>query len=212
MPRVRQPSGEAYIGRLHRQIDNMSTEKLRRALKTIMEHCYEAQSMWPLEAGTTREDDDARYTLTINDYFDTEIHYMIVEGIATRADIEKCINDSSDQNSASIVVKLVELGIDLIIHRFRWLSTDLDALHGQIQDALLKELREDVWVHEDTCDRMDDLCGNVWYSRLLTKLKEDEYALQDRDWTEESKWVDRSAENTRQAGGSGKGSPQISRS
>jgi len=209
MPRIRQSSGEAYIGRVHRQIDGMSTEKLRRALKTIVEHCYEAQSMWPTEAGTTREDDDPRYTLTINDYFDTEIHYMIVEGIATRADIEKCINDSSNQNSASIVVKLVELGIDLIIHRYRWLFTDLDALHGQIQDALLKELREDVWVHEDTCDRMDDLCRNVWYSRLLTKLKEDEYALQDRDWTEECKWVDKSAENTGQAGGSGKGSRQM---
>jgi len=209
MPRICQSSDDAYIGRLHRQIDNMSTEKLRRTLKTIVEHCYEAQSMWPTESGTTREDDDARYTLTINDYFDTEIHYMIVEGIATRADIEKCINDSSEQNSASTVVKLVELGIDLIIHRSRWLSTDLDALHGQIQDALLKELREDVWVHEDTCDRMDDLCGNVWYSRLLTKLKEDEYALQDRDWTEECKWVDKPAENTGQAGGSGKGSQQI---
>jgi hypothetical protein len=209
MPRIRQSSSEAYIGRLHRQIDGMSTAKLRRALKTIVEHCYEAQSMWSLEAGTTREDEDAQKTLTINDYYiDSEIHYMIVEGIATREDIEKCINDSSDQNPASIVVKLVELGIDLIIHRHRWLSTDLDALHGQIQVALLKELKEDVWVHEDTCDRMDDLCGNVWYSRLLTKLKEDEHALQNRDWTEECKWVDKSAETTREGGGSGNGSQQ----
>jgi hypothetical protein len=208
MPRIRQCFGEAYMDRMHRQIDGMSTAKLRRALKTIVEHCYEAQSMWPIEADTTREDIDAQNTLTINDYFDTEIHYMIVEGIATREHIEKCISDSSNQNSASIVVKLVELGIDLIIHRHRWLSTDLDALHGQIQDALLKELREDVWVHEDTCDRMDDLCGNVWYSRLLTKLKEDEYALQDRDWTEECKWVDKSAETTREGGGNGNGSQQ----
>jgi hypothetical protein len=138
MPRIRQSSGEAYIGRLHRQIDGLSTAKLRRALKTIIEHCYNAQSMWPLEAGSTREDIDTQNTLTINDYFVTEIHYMIVEGIATREDMEKCINDSSDQNSASIVVKLVELGIDLIIHRSRWPSTDLDAPHGQIQDALLK--------------------------------------------------------------------------
>jgi len=209
MPRIRQSSGEAYIDRLHRQIDGMSTETLRRALKTIIEHCYEAQSMWPTEAGSTREDIDTQYTLTINDYLDTEIHYMIVEGIATRADIEKCINDSSDQTSASIVVKLVELGIDLIIHRFRWLSTDLDALHGQIQDALLKELREDVEVHEDTCDRMDDLCCNVWYSRLLAKLKEDEYTLQDRDWTEECKWVDNSAAKTGEGGGSGNGSQEV---
>jgi hypothetical protein len=120
------------------------------------------------------------------------------------------INDSSDQNSASIVVKLVELGIDLIIHRSRWPSTDLDVHHGQIQDALLKELKEDVWVHEDTCDRMDDLCCNVWYSRLWTKLKEDEYALQDRDWTEECKWVDKykSTATTGEGSGSGNGSQQ----
>jgi hypothetical protein len=46
--------------------------------------------MWSLEAGTTREDEDAQKTLTINDYYiDSEIHYMIVEGIATREDIEK---------------------------------------------------------------------------------------------------------------------------
>jgi hypothetical protein len=187
----------------------MSIEKLRRTLKTLIEHCYEAESLWLSEAGRTREDIDAQNTLTIHDYFYTDIHYMIVEGLATREDVETCINDSSNQNSASIVVKLVELGIDLIIHKYRWPSKDLDALHGQIQDALLKELKEDVWVHEDTCARMDDLCGNVWYSELLIKLKEDEYALQDRDWTEECKWVDRSAENSAeckgQVGGSGIG-------
>ena len=193
MPRIRQSYQAAYTANLDQQIEDMSTAEVRRALKLIVEHCDGAESKWLTLAARTPEQIDLQRTGTISDYFHTDISYMINQGTATREDIEKSISDSSNQNSASVVVKLVELGTDLIQFSDRWLDDDLDALHGQIQDALMKELKEDVWVHGDTCDRMDDLCHHFWYLRLSAMLKEDAHVAYDREQIEEDKRVNMSA-------------------
>jgi hypothetical protein len=178
---------------MFKEIDNMSIERLRSTLKAYVDESYEVQSSWHRVADRSDVDNNAEQTLTVTQYFYTEIHFMIVDGLATRADIEACINDCPNQTPETAVVKLVELGTDLLIHRYQLPSADLDALHAQIQDALLKELKEDVLVKEDTCARMDELAKDVRYELLLVKLVEDQEKLRDRDWTEENKWIDRSA-------------------
>jgi hypothetical protein len=114
-------------------------------------------------------------------YCRSRIHLKIIDGLATRADIEEYIDNTRNHTSETAIVMLVEVALDLILHNLRWPSKDLDALHAKIQSALVWELEDDVWVEEDTCDRMDELVADPRYSQLPAKLDGDQRALQSRD-------------------------------
>jgi hypothetical protein len=74
----------------------------------------------------------------------TEIHNAIVDGYATRSDVEAWFEAGTRSSSETLVILLVEIGIDLVAHQSEWQSTDLDALQSRIQAALLKILEEEV--------------------------------------------------------------------
>jgi len=107
-------------------------------------------------------------------YYDTEIHHAITDGYATRPDVEAWIEAGKRSSSETMIISLVEIGIDLVAHQSKWQSTDLDALHSMIETALIKVLDEDVWLVSIAWERMDQLIkDNDRYSLLSTKVDED---------------------------------------
>lgn len=109
------------------------------------------------------------------DYFASEMHYNIIDGLATVTDVEEYIEDSKNAKLETQVKTLVELGIDLEVHHLRWPSSDLDILHGKIQSTLLEIMKEDVWCTNSIWSKMDRLVqDDVRYSLLGKKLEEDQ--------------------------------------
>jgi hypothetical protein len=112
--------------------------------------------------------------LTTYTYLDTDIHHMIVAGYAKRSNIETHIEESKNLGVETQVVLLVELGTDLVTHRFRWSATDLDILHAKIQDGLMELLKEDIRMVNIVWSRMDELVrDDDRYSTLAAKLDQD---------------------------------------
>ena len=162
MPRYYRSCEEAEANNLLRRLENATDENCRAILYHLIRDSQEARDACNevFEEGPFN-------------YLDTEIHYMIVEGLATRSDIIEYIKNSNNLDIDTQVEMLVEVGTDLVVHHLRWSSEDLDVLHGRIQEYLMDLLEVDIALVSSTWETMDQLVADEGrYSVLAAKLKE----------------------------------------
>jgi len=164
MPRYCRSCEEAEASNLLRRLENATDDDCRKILYRLIHDSQEA-----------RDACNSVFEEGPFDYFDTEIHYTIVEGLATRSDVLDYINNSGNLDLDTQVGMLVEVGTDLVVHHLRWSSDDLDVIHGRIQEYLMYLLEENVALVSSTWKTMDQLVADEGrYSVLAAKLKEDQ--------------------------------------
>jgi hypothetical protein len=163
MPRYYRSCEEAEAYSVLRRLENATDQQCRSILYHLIHDSQEARD------ACNEVFDEGPFN-----YFDTETHYMIVEGLATRSDIIEYIKNSNNLDIDTQVAMLVEVGTDLVVHHLRWSSDDLDQIHGRIQEYLMYLLEDDIALVSSTWETMDQLVADeARYSLLAAKLKED---------------------------------------
>jgi hypothetical protein len=163
MPRHYRSEEDAGIASLLQRLDNATDSECRTLLSLLIHDSQEARDACNRVFGEEAFN-----------YFDTEIHSMIVEGTATRSDIQNCIEDSNNLDLDTQIEMLVAIGTDLVVHHLRWSSDELDTLHGKIQEYLMDLLKWDPSLVDSLWKSMDQLVADEGrYSVLAAKLKED---------------------------------------
>jgi hypothetical protein len=169
MPRNHLSFEERDIKELKQELSEVSDQRCRELLLSLIHDRDEVR-----EACRRIFDPPKVVELNTWTYYDTEIHNAIVDGYATRPEVEAWIEAGKRSSSETMIILLVEIGIDLVARQSQWQPTDLDALHSIIQTELLKVLEEEVWLVSIAWERMDQLIkDNNRYSLLSAKVDED---------------------------------------
>jgi len=176
MPRNHLSFEERDIKELKQQLSEASDQRCRELLLSLIHDRDEVR-----EACRRIFDPPKVVELNTWTYYYTEIHHAITDGYATRPNVEAWIEAGKRSSSDTLVILLVEIGIDLVARQSLWESTDLDTLHSMIQTALLEVLKEDVWLVSIAWERMDQLIkDNERYLLLSTKVDEDRRNAKER--------------------------------
>jgi hypothetical protein len=169
MPRNHLSFQERDIKELKRQLEEASDQRCRELLLSMIHDRDEVR-----EACRRIFDPPKVVELNTWTYYDTEIHNAIVDGYAARPDVEAWIEAGIRSSSETMIILLVEIGIDLVARQSQWQPTDLNALHAMIQAGLLEVLKDEVSLVSIAWERMDQLIeDNDRYSLLLAKVEED---------------------------------------
>jgi hypothetical protein len=163
MPRYYRSHENAEVYSVLRRLENATDQQCRTILYHLIHDSQEA-----------RDACNEAFEEGPFNYFDTEIHYLIVEGLATRFNVLDYINNSGNLDLDTQVGMLVEVGTDLVVHHLRWSTEDLDIIHGRIQEYLMYLLEDNIALVSSTWETMDQLVADEGrYSVLAAKLKED---------------------------------------
>jgi hypothetical protein len=169
MPRKHFSFEERDIKDLKRRLEDSSDQECRTLLLSLIHDRDEVREACRRLFKPPKVVDLNTWT-----YYDTEIHHAIVDGYATRPDVEAWIEAGKRSSPETRTILLVEIGIDLVARQSKWQSTDLDAIHSKIQAGLMEVLEEDVWLVRIAWQRMDQLIkDNNRYSLLSAEVDED---------------------------------------
>jgi len=107
---------------------------------------------------------------------------MIFDGTATGDDLNDYIVVAQQYKPERTIVMLVELALDLKARPKRYPVDFLDDVHHDIQELLLYTLVGDVWMANESIERMDWLVNHtLGYDRLARQLERDDKKAAD-DW------------------------------
>jgi len=162
-----------YTTEIHRIISNMDgadDARLRLVGKVLLACCPEARDAWNRLFKIEYEAD-----FDTSSYFATPIHRMIFDGTVTCDDLDDYIVEAQQCKPERTIVMLVELALDLKAHPKRYPVDFLNDVHHDIQELLLYTLVGDVWMANESIERMDWLVNRtLGYDRLARQLERDD--------------------------------------
>lgn len=163
--------------RIIRNVDGGDGARLRLVGKVLLACCPEARDAWNRLFEIEYEAD-----FNTSAYFATPVHRMIFDGTATCDNLDDYIVEAQQCKPERTIVMLVEFALDLKARPKRYPVDFLDDVHHDIQELLLYTLVGDVWMANESIERMDWLVNRtLGYDRLARQLERDDKKAAD-DW------------------------------